>query len=59
MVVVYERVTNWPKLYARLTFLSQEEKDRLAQTWKNDAEFKEKTKLFFSPSRSLYTHFAE
>jgi GLPGLI family protein len=58
-IVVYERVTNWPKLYARLTFLSQEEKDRLAQTWKNDAEFKEKTKLFFSPARSLYTHNSE
>jgi len=58
-VVTYERVTKWSKLYARLTFLSQEEKDRIANTWKNDDEAKEKMKLVFSPDRSLYTYLSE
>ncbi len=55
-VVTYERKTYWTKLMARMTFLSQEEKDRAAQTWKNDDESKEKMKLSFNENESLYTY---
>ncbi len=58
-VVTYERKTYWTKLMARLTFLSQEEKDRVAQTWKNDDEAKEKMKLAFNENESLYTYATE
>lgn len=54
-VVSYERTTNWVKLINRLTFLSKEEKDRAAQTWKNDSDHKEKMKLVFNADKSLYT----
>ena len=58
-VVIYERKTYWTKLIARMSYLSQEEKDRAAQTWKNDDEFKEKMKLIFNTNESLYTHNSE
>ena len=35
-IVTYERKTYWTKIIARMTYLSQEQKDRAAQTWKND-----------------------
>lgn len=54
-VVTYERKTKWIKQMNKMTFLSREEKDRMAQTWKNDEEGKEKMKLSFSPTESLYT----
>lgn len=55
-VVTYERKTLWVKLISKMTFLSQEEKDRAAQTWKNEEGGKEKMKLSFSPTESLYTY---
>lgn len=55
-VIIYERKSNWAKIYSRATFLSQEEKDRMQQTWKNDSENKTKMKLYFSPSKSIYTY---
>lgn len=55
-VVTYERKTQWVKLISKMTYLSREEKDRAAQTWKNEEENKEKMKLFFSPTQSLYTY---
>ncbi|GAB3978435.1 GLPGLI family protein [Spirosoma terrae] len=55
-IVTYERKTYWTKLIARLTFLSQEQKDRAAQTWKNDDEYKEKMKLAFNANESLYAY---
>lgn len=58
-VVTYERKTYWTKLMGRMTFLSQEEKDRAAQTWKNDDEYKEKMKLVFNETESLYTYASE
>lgn len=58
-IALYERKTYWTKLIARMTFLSQEQKDRAAQTWKNDDESKEKMKLAFNPSESLYTYASE
>lgn len=55
-VVIYERKSSWTKIIARLPYLSREEKDRAAQTWKNDDEYKEKMKLVFNEKASLYTH---
>ncbi|WP_247237407.1 GLPGLI family protein [Telluribacter sp. SYSU D00476] len=56
-VVTYERVQYWTKIISRLTFLSQEEKDRVKMTWGNDDEWKTKMKLYFSPTQSKYTYF--
>ncbi|AKD56723.1 GLPGLI family protein [Spirosoma radiotolerans] len=57
-VVTYVRKDHWLKITNRLTFLSQEEKDRETQTWKNwEADNKgDKMKLAFSPKESLYTY---
>lgn len=55
-VVNYERKTYWTKIIARMTFLSQEQKDRAAQTWKNDDEYKEKMKLVFNENESVYSY---
>ncbi|TAE31736.1 MAG: GLPGLI family protein [Cytophagales bacterium] len=55
-VVTYERKSYWTKIINRLPYLSREEKDRAAQTWKNDDEYKEKMKLVFNEKGSLYTH---
>lgn len=53
-IVTYERKTYWSKIIARMTFLSQEQKDRAAQTWKNDDESKEKMKLAFNETEAIY-----
>ena len=55
-IVSYDRKSYWTKIIARLTFLSQEQKDRAAQTWKNEDEDKEKMKLLFTPTESVYTY---
>ena len=57
-VVTYVRKENWLKIANRMTFMSQEQKDRMAQTWKNFAEDNKgvKMKLAFSPTESLYTY---
>lgn len=54
--IVYERVYHWTKIYSRLTFLSTEEKDRIAMTWKNDDESKTDMQLVFANDKSYYTH---
>lgn len=53
-VVNYTRKTYWANVSSRLTYLSQEQKDRIKNTYKNFNEYKEKMKLTFSPSASLY-----
>jgi len=60
-VVSYKRKTYWIKIIARMTFLSREEKDRAAQTWKNYEEENnaEKMKLAFNANESLYTYASE
>lgn len=57
-VVTYVRKEHWLKITNRLTFLSQEQKDRMANTFKNWAENNKgvKMKLAFSPTESLYTY---
>lgn len=55
-VIEYERVQRWTKIMSRLSFLSQEEKDRAKLTWGSDDEWKEKMRLVFSAQRSKYTY---
>jgi len=55
-VVTYERRQHWDKILSRLSYLSQEEKDRIVNTWKNVEEDKSKWMLYFSPTQSLYTY---
>ncbi|GAA4445833.1 hypothetical protein GCM10023189_00210 [Nibrella saemangeumensis] len=55
-VVTYERSQSWVKIFSRMTFLSQEEKDRMKLTWGSREDWKVKMKLYFSPEQSLYTY---
>jgi GLPGLI family protein len=55
-IINFERVVHYPKIIARLPYLSQEEKDRVKLTWGSDDEWKGKMKLVFSPTKSLYTY---
>ncbi len=54
-VVHFERQVNWIKMMKKLPFLTQEEKDRMENTWKNDPDPKQKMNLFFNEKESLYT----
>lgn len=58
-VASYERRTNWSRIYARMTYLSQEQKDRIANRSRNWEEYKEKLKLTFSETQSLYAYASE
>ncbi len=60
-VATYVRKEYWLKIVNRLTFLSQEQRDRETQTWKNWAENNKgiKMKLEFSPNESRYTYFSD
>lgn len=53
--ITYERGQNWTKIYSRLTYLSTEEKDRIAMTRKNYEGYKQEMKLYFKDDKSLYT----
>jgi GLPGLI family protein len=55
-VVSYEQVFHWARIYSRLDFLSQEQKDREMLTWGGKDESKSKMKLYFTPTQSKYTH---
>ena len=57
-VVTYVRKERWVKITSRLTYLSQEQKDRIAQTYKNFVENDKgiKMKLSFNATQSLYTY---
>ena len=57
-VATYVRKEYWLKITNRLTFLSQEQKDRMTNTFKNwEADNKGiKMKLAFSPNESRYTY---
>lgn len=54
--ITYERVFHWKTIYSRLTFLSNEEKDRINQTWGSDDEHKEKMTLYFNEKQSYYSY---
>lgn len=55
-VVSYEQVYHWAKIYARLDFLSQEQKDREMLTWGSKDESKTRMKMYFTPTQSNYTY---
>ncbi len=54
--VEYEYVLDWVKIQNKAPYLSKEEKDRMAQTWKNDATETEKMRLYFDASGSYYSY---
>lgn len=59
-VITYEKEVHWARIYAKMDFLSQEEKDRIKLTWGSDDEGnKTKMKLTFTPDRSKYTYDSE
>lgn len=53
--IIYEKVTSWPKLYGTLTYMSNEERDRIKQTWGTD-ESKQEMRLLFNGQKSFYTN---
>lgn len=55
-VITFERRQYWGKIISRLSYLSQEEKDRITNTWKNAEADKSRMTLYFSPTQSLYTY---
>lgn len=54
--ITYEKVMRWTAIYSRLTFLSNEEKGRIEQTWGKDDETKTKMTLYFNEKQSCYTY---
>lgn len=58
-IITYERTQYWTKIQQRLTFLSQEEKDRAKMTFGSRDGYKEKMKLVFSPTQSVYTYLSD
>ncbi|OJV19950.1 MAG: GLPGLI family protein [Dyadobacter sp. 50-39] len=54
--ITYEKVMRWTAIYSRLTFLSNEEKGRIEQTWGKDDESKTKMVLYFNEKQSCYTY---
>lgn len=52
--ITYERVYYWTKINSRLSFLSNEEKDRMKQTWGKNDEYKQKMTLYFNEKQSYY-----
>lgn len=57
-VVTYERATSYSKIQSRLTFLSEEQKDRDKRTW-GDYIAREKYFLYFTPAKSFYTFYTD
>jgi GLPGLI family protein len=55
LVVTYERTFYWSRVYEKLTFLSEEEKSRMKNSWGvHDEGDKSKGQLFVSASQSKY-----
>ncbi len=56
--IIFERKTDWIKLINKAKYLSKEEKDRIAQTWKNDSETDNKQNMIltFGNNKSHYTY---
>ena len=53
-IVTYERAQYYTKIIGKLTFLSQEEKDRAKLTWGSDDGWKQKMILHFNDKESKY-----
>ena len=54
--ITYERVFHWTRVYSRLSYMSQEEKDRMKLTWGNDDESKQEMLMVFNDKQSYYTY---
>jgi GLPGLI family protein len=54
--ITYKYTIFWDKIYAKLDFLSQSEKDRIKLTRNNEEGYTTKMQLFFSPMASLCTY---
>lgn len=54
--ITFEKKNDWVKIQSKATYLSKEQKDRMAQTWKNDTEYKQKLVLSFNEKQSYYTY---
>lgn len=57
--IIYDHTFNWIKFIKTADFLSQEEKDRSEQTWKNDEDRAVEMQLTFTPEKSYYTYLKE
>jgi GLPGLI family protein len=55
-VVMYERMQDYTKVMARMSFLSLDQKERMKATWKNSSDRKDKMLLYFNENQSLYTY---
>jgi GLPGLI family protein len=53
--ITFEKKRDWVKIQSKATYLSKEQKDRMAQTWKNETEYKQKMVLNFNEKQSHYT----
>jgi GLPGLI family protein len=54
--ITYEKTYHWTRIYSRLTFLSNEEKDRMKMTWGKDDEYKKDMKLYFNENKTFYSY---
>ncbi|MCE7063644.1 GLPGLI family protein [Dyadobacter sp. CY326] len=54
--ITYDRVFHWTRVYSRLSYMSQEEKDRLKLTWGNDDESKQEMTMIFNDKQSYYSY---
>jgi len=55
-IITYQRIYYWTRVYQRMDFLSQEEKDRIQLTRGNRGPDKTDMKLVFDSDKSLYTY---
>ena len=55
-IITYEQTNYWTRIYSRLTYLSQEEKDRIKLTWGADDKSTTDMKLAFTSDKSYYTY---
>lgn len=53
-VVHYTRTTYWTKMYSQLTFISKQEKERLAYMFSGKDDWREYTLLYFNDKASKY-----
>jgi GLPGLI family protein len=54
--ITYEKIYHYTRIYSRLTYLSQEEKDRIKLTWGNDDEEKQEMIMSFNDKATYYSY---
>ncbi len=58
-VITYERTIDFSRLQSRLTYLTEEQRDRDRRTWGQYSILKEKYFLYFTPEKSFYTFYTD